>query len=106
MPKNTSDPKCAVCPYDWSERYCRHDRGKAPANCPSTRSRDLVDQSVEAIRSPEIREFARQASIQEAECYSNRGQGYESVRPAKPRVVEVIEFAKRWISARLPWCFV
>jgi hypothetical protein len=28
-------PQCAVCPYEWSERSCRHDHGKAPVNCPS-----------------------------------------------------------------------
>lgn len=87
------EPQCAVCPYDWSEQFCRHDHGKAPGNCPSTRHQDLVSQSLEAIHSPDVREFARQASIQEAEGYCNREKGYESVRPVKPRIVEIIEFA-------------
>jgi hypothetical protein len=77
-------PQCAVCPYEWSERFCRHDHGKAPANCPSIRHQDLAAESLEAIRTGEVREFARQASIQEAEGYCNRGKGYGAVRPAKP----------------------
>ncbi len=67
--------------------------GKLPEIVRSTRHQDLVSQSLEAIHSPDVREFARQASIQEAEGYCNREKGYESVRPVKPRIVEIIEFA-------------
>ncbi len=88
-------PQCAICPYDWSDRFCRHDQGKAPPNCPSLRHQDLAAESTEAIRTGEIREFARQASIQEAEGYCHREKGYGAVRPAKPRIVEIIEFARR-----------
>ncbi len=88
-------PQCAVCPYDWSERFCRRDRGKAPSNCPTIHHKELIDRSVEEVRSPDVHEFAKQASIQEAEGYCGRGQGYDSVRPAKPRIVEIIEFAGR-----------
>lgn len=98
-------PQCAVCPYDWSERFCRHDRGKAPANCPTIHHKELVDRSVEMVQSAEVHEFARQASIQEAEGYCNRGQGYESVRPAKPRIVEIIEFAGRTSYKRVALVF-
>ena len=98
-------PQCAVCPYDWSERFCRHDHGKAPGNCPSTRHQDLVSQSLEAIHSPDVREFARQASIQEAEGYCNREKGYESVRPVKPRIVEIIEFARKMKYQRVALVF-
>ena len=98
-------PQCAVCPYDWSERFCRHDHGKAPGNCPSTRHQDLVSQSLEAIYTPDVREFARQASIQEAEGYCNRGKGYESVRPIKPRIVEIIEFAGKMKYQRVALVF-
>jgi len=54
-----------------------------------------VNDSLDAIRSGEVREFARQASIQEAEGYCNREKGYGAVRPAKPRIVEIIEFARK-----------
>jgi uncharacterized metal-binding protein len=100
-----TQPQCAVCPYEWSERFCRHDQGKAPGNCPSTRHQDLVTQSLDAIRSGEDREFARQASIQEAEGYCNREKGYGSVRPAKPRLVEIIEFARKMNYRRVALVF-
>jgi hypothetical protein len=69
-------PQCAVCPYEWSERFCRQDQGKSPANCPSILHQDLVTESLDAIGSGEVREFARQASIQEAEGYCDREKGY------------------------------
>ncbi len=89
------EPQCAVCPYEWPERFCRGVHGKAPANCPSVHHKDLVNESIEAIDSGEVREFARQASIQEAEGYCNREKGYKWLRPVKPRIVEIIEFARR-----------
>ena len=98
-------PQCAVCPYEWSERFCRHDHGKAPANCPSLRHQDLAAESLEAIRTGEVREFARQASIQEAEGYCDREKGYGAVRPAKPRIVEIIEFARKMSYQRVALVF-
>lgn len=88
-------PQCAACPYDWSERFCAHNHGKAPGNCPSTRHLDLASESLEAVNSPDVHEFARQASIQEAEGYCDREKGYDRVRPVKPRIVETIEFARK-----------
>jgi uncharacterized metal-binding protein len=64
-----------------------------------------VTQSLEAIHSPDVREFARQASIQEAEGYCNREKGYGSVRPAKPRIVEIIEFARKMKYRRVALVF-
>lgn len=98
-------PQCAECPYDWSERFCRKENGKAPENCPSLRHRDLVKKAVEEIQSPEVFEFARQASIQEAEGYGNREKGYSMVRPIKPRIVEVIEFANKMKYKRIGLVF-
>ncbi|MBW1802412.1 MAG: DUF1847 domain-containing protein [Deltaproteobacteria bacterium] len=43
----------------------------------------------------EVREFARQASIQEAECYANRHQKPYVMQPSKPRIVEICEFAEK-----------
>lgn len=98
-------PQCAVCPYEWSERFCRRDHGKAPPNCPSVRHQDLVAESLEAIRAGEFREFARLASVQEAEGYWDREKGYGSVKPAKPRIVEVIEFARKMNYQRVALVF-
>jgi len=98
-------PTCAVCPYDWSERFCRNAKGKAPANCPSTHLRELSVRAVAATLSPENREFARQASIQECECYGGRERGYAAVRTLKPRIVEIVEFARRMGYQKLGLAF-
>lgn len=98
-------PQCAVCPYDWSERFCRHEKGKAPQNCPTARHQDLVAQSVAESQSGETCEFARQASIQEASGYGHKERGYAAVRPMKPRILEIIEFAKRMNYGRVGLVF-
>jgi uncharacterized metal-binding protein len=98
-------PTCAACPYDWSERFCRNAKGKAPANCPSVRQRDLARKSLAITLSDENLAFARAASIQEAEGYGGREAGYAGVHPVKPRIVEIIEFARRMGYKRLGLAF-
>lgn len=100
-----TDPRCSLCPHDWSERYCRKEGGKAPADCPSIRHRDVIDASLEELKSPEVLRFARCASIQEASGYGGREKGYAAVRPIKPRIVEVMEFAGRMDYKRLALVF-
>ncbi|MFZ5427860.1 MAG: DUF1847 domain-containing protein [Thermodesulfobacteriota bacterium] len=98
-------PTCASCPHDWSIRFCRTGKGKAPANCPSIRMRELSDHAREATASQENHDFARLASVQEAEGYGGRDQGYAAVRAVKPRIVEIIEFARRMGYRRLGLAF-
>jgi uncharacterized metal-binding protein len=97
--------QCAVCPYEWQEKFCRKEHGKAPDNCPSLRHRDLVSRATREFQSSDILEFARQASVQEAEGYGDRHLGYDSVYPIKPRILEIIEFAKRMKYRRLALAF-
>lgn len=97
--------QCALCPYDWSDRYCRHENGKAPKNCPSINHLDLIEKALEATTSSEVCEFARQASIQEAQGYGNRGPDYESIHPIKPRIVEIMEFSNKMNYQRLALVF-
>lgn len=92
---DTPLPTCAVCSVELAERYCRQGKGKAPSNCPSTRSADLITESLEVLKDPQVREFARQASIQEGEGYGDRDKGYAHVKPIKPRIQETIEFAQK-----------
>lgn len=105
MPDASDNPTCAKCPYDWSERYCRNARGKAPANCPSLRLRNVAAEALEKTTSPENYEFARLSSVQESVCYSGREKGYAAVRAVKPRIVEVVEFARRMGYRRLGLAF-
>jgi uncharacterized metal-binding protein len=50
---------------------------------------------MEALSDPSIMDFARNASIQEAECFINRDQKPYVKQPAKPRLQEIIEFARK-----------
>jgi len=53
----------------------------------------VIAKALEELKKPEILEFARQASIQEAEGYTDRELGYARTRPLKPRLLEIVEFA-------------
>jgi len=101
----TKYPQCALCPFDWSERLCRHPEGKAPPNCPTARHEDLAGEAAARVRSDGVIDFAREASIQEAEGYADREKGYAAVRPVKPRILEIIEFARRMDYRRIALVF-
>ncbi len=88
-------PNCARCPYKSSDRLCRKENGKAPSFCPTINRTDLAEKCMTEYESPDIHEFARQATIQEAEGYLNRELGFEHIRPLKARIEEVIEFAHK-----------
>ena len=105
MADATPLPQCAVCPFDWSERWCRSAKGKAPADCPSLRLRDLAETSVACMAAEPCAAFAKQASLQEASCYGGREAGYGTVVPLKPRIVEIVEFARRMNYQRLGLAF-
>lgn len=98
-------PQCALCPYKWPEVLCGGEHGKAPKNCPTAIHKDFAKQSIDEVQSEAVREFAREASIQEAECYADREKGYGSVRAIKPRILEIIEFAKRMNYPRVALIF-
>jgi len=98
-------PQCALCPYDWSERFCRTGKGKAPKDCPSIKMRGLVEPAVTETTSAACGVFAKQASLQEATCYGGREEGYGVVKPLKPRIVEIVEFARRMGYKRLGLVF-
>lgn len=96
---------CAKCTIPLSERACRKEGGKAPPFCPTVKKKALIEKSLEVYKDPELREFARQASIQEGEGYGDRERGYEHVKPIKPRILEIIEFAKKMNYKRIGLIF-
>jgi uncharacterized metal-binding protein len=96
---------CALCPYELNDRICRQPKGKGPDNCLTLNLAHLKREAREAIAKPEIFEFARQASLQEASGYTNRDQGYSRIRPIKPRIVETVEFAHRMGYTKLGLLF-
>jgi uncharacterized metal-binding protein len=97
-------PNCALCPYDWSERYCRGRGGKGPENCPSL-LKDLAKEALTLVGAPALLEFSRNCSIQESQAYGGRELGYEHIHPAKPRILEIVEFAHRMSYKRLALIF-
>lgn len=98
-------PQCALCPHDWPERSCHHETGKAPKNCPTVRHRDLAEQSISDVQSEQVYEFAKAATIVEGEGYTDKEKGYGAVRPIRPRILEVIAFAKQMRYERVALIF-
>ena len=63
-----------------------------PRNCPTVKKSGVIKRALAEYDKPEIAEFARQASIQEFECYMDLPEGKT---PRNPRVEEVAQFAKK-----------
>ncbi len=96
---------CARCKIDTPSRACQEDSGQGPRSCPTLHQKPVLDRALKALEKPEIYEFARQASIQEAKGYEDRDRGYDRVRPVKPRILETIEFARRMNYRKLGLVF-
>jgi uncharacterized metal-binding protein len=100
-----SKSTCARCTIKLPERVCRNQDGKSLPNCPTEKGEALLRLSQKAYENPDVLEFAKQSSIQEAEGYSHRELGYDFVRPAKPRILEIIEFSKKMKYTRIGLAF-
>ena len=98
-------PGCAGCPFKNAERLCMKLEGKHPESCPTHLREDVVARAMREYAKPEIRAFALNASLQEAEGYAERESGYARVRPVKPRLLEIAEFARRMGYVRLGLVF-
>ena len=92
-------PECAKCTkvVCGSEHY---DEGRE--NCPTKTKREVIERAVAEYSKPEIKEFARQASIQEFECYMHLPEG---MTPRNPRVEEVAQFARKMSYKKLGIAF-
>jgi len=86
---------CANCKIDRGEKVCLVEGGKGPKFCPTLNKEDVVTEAMSEYEKEEIGEFARQASVQEGECYANREIKPYTKFPVKPRVQEICEFAKK-----------
>lgn len=96
---------CARCAIEMAERLCKTETGRSPEGCPTGGGEDARRRSDAEYRRPEVREFARQASIQEGVGYGDKHLGYARVKPIKPRIQEVMEFAERMNYRRLGLAF-
>ncbi len=85
----THDVACAKC----SNTVCgTEDSDHGPASCPIRTKQAVIEAAVAEYAKPQIRAFARQASIQEFECYMHLPEG---VTPRNPRVEEIAQFASK-----------
>jgi uncharacterized metal-binding protein len=96
---------CASCEVEKNQKLCIREEGKAGKGCPTLTRNEVVKEAEKEYEKPAVREFARQASIQEAECYANRHQRPYIRQPSKPRIVEICEFAKKMGYERLGLAF-
>ena len=101
--KDKRGPECAKCSV--KDRICYIEDGKGPESCPTKNYRETIKEAINEYEKPEIHEFARMASIQESECYSNRHIQPYVPHPVKPRVQEICEFAKKMGYHRLGIAF-
>ena len=74
----------------------------APAFCPMKLMPELIEKTIAEYDRPEVREFARLASVQEFECYEILPEGR---RTKIPRVEELIQFSQKCGYKRLGIAF-
>jgi uncharacterized metal-binding protein len=86
---------CAACPVEIRKRACYVSGGAGGKGCPTLARQDQLAEANRAYDDPQVLEFARQASIQEAACYANRHERPYVLQPTKTRLVEICEFANR-----------
>ena len=103
--KKASAPTCALCEVGLADRICRSEKGKGGKGCPTLVEKKILAESNREYDIPEVRNFARKASLQEAECYANRDQRPYIMQPTKTRIVEICEFAKKMGYDRLGLAF-
>ncbi len=99
------DPGCALCGIEPSERICNNPQGKNPPFCPTVNFSNTVKSAVNETCNGTIKEFALNASIQESEAYSGKELGYAKLKPAKSRIEEIMDFAKRMNYRKLGLAF-
>ena len=103
--KKISSPACASCGHEGAKKVCVDENGFGSKGCPTLAYDDVLAEALREYDRPEIREFARQASRQEADCYSNRDQQPYVLQPTKTRIVEIYEFAEKMRYRRLGLAF-
>jgi uncharacterized metal-binding protein len=102
----TKSPACAKCPTRVCEPQIKVDEvpafDKVPNFCPMTNMTDVLQTAMTEYDKPDTLEFARQASIQEFECYEQTPSGR---RTKNPRILELIEFSQKCSYKKLGIAF-
>lgn len=96
--------KCAYCRME--KRLCAGPGGNNPPFCSTVLYPEVIEKSNRAYQDdPKLGEFARQASIQEGQCYVDREADPNYLFPVKPRLQEIIEFCHRMGYKKLGLAF-
>jgi len=99
-------PTCAKCPTVVCSPTIKANEqvslDKAPGFCPMKRMPEVIEKAISEYDKPEIKEFARQASLQEFECYEHLPDGR---RTKNPRILELIQFAQKCSYKKLGIAF-
>ena len=103
--KDKALPSCASCEFERPKKICFTSEGFGAKGCPTLVEKETLAEARKEYEDPQIREFARQASIQEGECYANRHQRPYVMQPSKTRIVEIGEFAQKMGYKRLGLAF-
>ena len=89
-------PMCARCAKAVCSPFIKANEvpsiDDAPAFCPMKLMPEFIEKVSSEYDKPEVKEFARQASLQEFECYERVPGG---MRTKNPRILELIEFANK-----------
>lgn len=97
-------PQCALCRV--KDKICTREDGHGADGCPTLNLEPVIKESLSEYERPRIKKFARNASIQEGECYANRGlEDPYLLHPVKTRIQETIEFAHKMEFKRLGIAF-
>ena len=103
--KTKSMGQCARCGLETPERICMAPDGKGSKNCPTLLQKETLAEANREYKNAETYDFARKASIQEADCYANRNQQPYVMQPSNTRLVELYEFAEKMGYKRLGLAF-
>lgn len=102
---NNNLPQCAKCHIKKEKRICQQPGGNHPKFCATNLYPKAIQKSREELKDKNIKEFARMASLQEAECYAYRDKQLNYKYPTKPRIQEIMEFSKKMNYQRLGIAF-
>jgi len=97
------DCNCTKCPI--VEKICRINNGKGPKWCPTKTGEEALASVLEEYEDPDVKEFARLASVQEGACFAHSDAKPFMMIPMKSRLEELIEFSQRMGYKRLGMAF-
>jgi uncharacterized metal-binding protein len=85
--------ECAKCGI--KDKVCESPDGQGPTFCATLHLKEVVEKANGEYTKPDILKFAYEATVQESECYIDRGVKPYVLHPTKPRVQETCEFAHK-----------